>query len=257
MVMMRCSLILALGLLLCGQGRLLAAPQEIKTVEMAAETVRALSEIPLKGIPRTLLGDAAGVAIVPQVVKIGLVVGKRFGRGVVLVHEPNGAWSNPIFVTLDGAGIGGQAGIEKTELVLIFKSRRSLDKALQGKLALGGDASIAAGPIGREAEIAGDRRLKADILSYSRSKGLFAGLSLEGSGLKIDVRANDVFYGMRDCRAANVLAWRGAPIAAAETLKMQLARLSAPPVIIVPLPTAPPPIYPVPLPPPPKGRGPR
>jgi lipid-binding SYLF domain-containing protein len=259
--MMRRWLVIALGLLCCSQGRLAAGPQEAKTVESAAEVVRALSEIPLKGIPRTLLHDAAGVVIVPQVLKVGLLIDRRFGRGVVVVHEANGAWSNPIFVTLDGAGIGGQAGIEKTELVLVFKSRKSLDKALQGKLALGGDASIAAGPIGREAEVATDRKLKADIYSYSRSKGLFAGVSLQGASLRFDGKANDGFYGFRDCRVANVFAYRGAPIAAAEALKAELARLSgspAPPLIIVPLPTAPPPVYPppLPLPPPPRERGP-
>jgi lipid-binding SYLF domain-containing protein len=233
-----------------------AGKQETKTVDSAAVTVRALSEIPLKGIPQALLRDAAGVAIVPHVVKAGLVVDGRFGRGVICVHEPNGCWSDPLFITLSGGGIGGLAGIESTQLVLVFKTKKSLDRAIQGKLALGSDAAIAAGPIGRDAEAATDtHHLRAEIYSYSRSKGLFVGLSLEGSVLKVDSHANEAFYGVHNGLSSAVLARHGAPVAAAEALKTQLIKLSGLPPVPVVVPPQPPTTVlvpvPAPVPPPP------
>jgi lipid-binding SYLF domain-containing protein len=206
-----------------------AGNREVKTVEAAGETVRALADIPLKGIPRALLHDAAGVAILPHVVKAGLVVDERFGRGVLVVHEPAGHWSNPVFISLEGGGVGAQGGIESTELVLVFKTKKSLERALRGKLTLGGDVTVAAGPIGREAEAATDRGLKAEIYTYSRSHGLFAGLSLEGSSLRVDAHANEAFYALHGGRPEEVLAHHGKPIPAAEALKARLALLSTPP----------------------------
>jgi lipid-binding SYLF domain-containing protein len=219
----------SLLLLASPTGRLLARSRELKTVESATEVIHALADIPLKGIPRLLMHEAAGVAIFPHVLKAGLVVDERFGRGVILVHEPDGRWSNPVFVSLEGVGVGGQAGIETTELVLVFKTRKSLERALHGKLTLGGDVSIAAGPVGREAEIARDGWLKAEIYSYSRSRGLFAGVSLEGAGLRVDGRANEKFYGLKGGRPEDVLAHREISIAAVQALQAQVARMSASP----------------------------
>jgi lipid-binding SYLF domain-containing protein len=221
-----------------------AGGREVKTVETSAEVIHALSEIPLKGIPHALLHDAAGVAIIPHVVKAGLIVDARFGRGVILMHQPDGRWCDPVFVTLSGGGIGGQAGIESTDLVLVFKSKRSLERALHGRLTLGEDVTIAAGPIGRDLEAAHDGRLKAEIYSYSRSRGLFAGVSLEGAALHIDMHSNKDYYGLPKGHPDEVLARRGAAIASAEALKNELARLSGypRPPVVVPVPVAPPPI---------------
>jgi lipid-binding SYLF domain-containing protein len=205
-----------------------AGHQELKTLESATEAMKALSEIPLKGIPQALVRDAAGVAILPHVVKIGALVDGRFGRGVLLVHEPDGRWSNPVFISLSGGGVGGQAGVEATELVLVFKTRKSLDRALHGKITLGGDMAIAAGPVGRDAEAGTDRPLKADIYSYSRSRGLFVGLSFEGSTITVDTRANQAFYGFPGGRAADVLASRGGP-PVVEALKGEVTKMSMPP----------------------------
>jgi lipid-binding SYLF domain-containing protein len=204
-----------------------AGHQEQKTLEGATEAVKALSEIPLKGIPQALLREAAGVAILPHVIKVGALVDGRFGRGVFLVHEPDGRWSNPVFISLSGGGVGGQAGVEATQLVLVFKTRRSLDRALRGKITLGGDMAIAAGPVGRDAEAGTDRPLRADIYSYSRSRGLFVGVSFEASTLNVDAHANQAFYGFPGGRAADVLASRGGP-PVVEALKAQVARLSVP-----------------------------
>jgi lipid-binding SYLF domain-containing protein len=206
-----------------------AGKQELKTVAAAAEAVHAFSEMPLSGIPRALLHDAAGVALIPHLVKVGLLLDGRFGRGVICVHEPTGRWSDPLFVTLEGVGIGGQAGLESTQLVLVFKTQKSLDRALKGKLTLGGDVTVAAGPVGRDAEAASDRLLRAEIYAYSRSKGLFLGVSLEGTALRQDLHANEAFYGIRKGRPEDVRARRGAAIAATEPLKAELAKVSGPP----------------------------
>jgi lipid-binding SYLF domain-containing protein len=210
---------------------------EHKTVEDAARTIKALSEIPLKGIPHALLHEAAGVAIIPGVVKAGLLVDGRFGRGVILRHEPDGNWSNPVFVTLSGGGVGGQVGIEETDLVLVFTTKKSLERALRGKLALGTDVTVAAGFIGRDAEAATDRGLKAEIYSYSRSRGLFAGVSVEGSKLHVDGSANDAFYGLRGCRLEDVMAPHR-ELAEEEHLKRELLLASSPPspIVVVPAP---------------------
>ncbi|HLJ95289.1 MAG TPA: lipid-binding SYLF domain-containing protein [Gemmataceae bacterium] len=228
-----------------------ADSRELRTIEAATATLQALSAIPLRCIPPSLIQDAKGVAIIPSVVKAGFVVGGRFGRGVVLVREPNGAWSNPVFVALVGAGVGGQLGIQSTDLVLIFKSRHSLDRILRGKskLTLGGDVAIAAGPIGRDAEAATDAQLKAEIFSYSRSRGLFAGVSLEGAGILADAYANETFYGLRGGRPEDVLARQGVHIAAVETLKANLSAMSRPPaapIFLIPSQTPPPPLVPPP-----------
>jgi lipid-binding SYLF domain-containing protein len=206
-----------------------AGGREMKTVEKAAQAVHALAEIPGRGIPRSLLHDAAGVAVLPHVVRAGLLLDGRFGHGVVLARQPDGRWSDPVFVTLAGGGLGGQAGVEETDLVLVFRTKQSLERALRGKLTLGGDVTVAAGPVGREAEAAADRPLRAEVLSYSRSRGLFAGVSLEGAHLGIDHKGNEDFYRQRGCRPEDVLARRGASVAAVESLKEQLAWLATPP----------------------------
>jgi lipid-binding SYLF domain-containing protein len=250
---------------LIAAGRLAQAGNEpMKTLQESTDAVKGLCDIPLNGIPRALVNDAAGVAIIPHLVKTALIVDREFGHGVLLAHEPSGAWSNPIFVTLSGGGVGGQAGIQATELVLVFKTRKSFDRALAGKLTLGSDMSVAAGPLGRDSKIATDKGMQSEIYSYSRSRGLFVGLSLEGAKLHVDDRANELFYGLRGCRAPDVLAWRGAIIPPVEALKAQLMRLSPPPAVIV-VPGSPPPVFvpsqppplppaPVPVPPPNQGR---
>ena len=176
------SVVISLLLLFPAVGSLRAADHEQATVAAASEVARALTAVPLKCIPPTLMHQAKGVAIIPHVVKAGFLVDRRFGRGVILARRPDGSWSDPVFITLSGGGLGVEAGFESTDLVLVFKTEGSLDHILKGKgtLTLGADVTVAAGPIGREAEAATDRLLKAEVFSYSRSRGLFAGLSLEG-----------------------------------------------------------------------------
>jgi SH3 domain-containing YSC84-like protein 1 len=166
-----------------------------------AESEQVLSElvaIPGKQIPASLLAEAQGIAIIPRVIKIGFVAGARRGHGVVLVRDTDGSWSLPRFVTLTGGSVGWQAGVQGTDVVLVFTTRRSVEGLLNGKFTIGVDAAAAAGPVGRNASAATDTSLQAEILSYSRSRGLFLGASIDGSAIEFDSGANMAFYGSPD-----------------------------------------------------------
>src|SRR5205085_11303913 len=136
------------------------------------------------------------VAIIPDVIKLGFVVGGQRGHGVVIIRQADGSWRAPMFVTITGGSIGWQVGAQATDFMLVFKTQKSVEGLLRGKFTLGADAAIAAGPVGRRAVAATDAELKAEIYSYSRSRGLFAGVSLEGSALQVDDRANASYYGV-------------------------------------------------------------
>jgi lipid-binding SYLF domain-containing protein len=221
-----------LALSLCG-GMLRAGDRETATVESATEVLRDLAALPLHCIPPVLMQDAQGVAILPHVLKAGFLVGGRYGRGVILLRQRDGTWSNPVFITLAGGGVGFQAGIQSTDVVLVFKTTKGLDRILSGrdKLTLGADVAVAAGPVGRQAEASTDGQLRAEIYSYSRSRGLFAGVSLEGAGILMDGDANKTYYHLRGGDPASILAGGAvvAPVEAAN-LKEELARLSMPSV---------------------------
>jgi len=166
-----------------------------ETVQESEQVLGELIAIPGKEIPQRLLAEAQGVAIIPNVIKVGLVAGGRRGHGVVMVRDAQGQWTLPQFVTLTGGSVGWQVGIQGTDVVLVFTTRRGVEGLLKGKFTVGVDASIAAGPMGRNAAAATDTELKAEIFSYSRSRGLFLGASLDGSLLEIDQGAAASFYG--------------------------------------------------------------
>lgn len=194
--MARPLVIAVVGLLaMTSHHRLLAQSKEEATIQAAQAVVKDLVEIPLKGIPISLLNDAQAVAIVPNVIKGSFVIGARRGNGVILVKSDDGNWHAPVFVTLTGGNVGWQIGVQSTDVVLVFRSRKSAESILNGKLTLGGDAAVAAGPVGRQAAAATDTRLSAEIYSYSRSRGLFAGVSFDGSVLRTDTQANSAYYG--------------------------------------------------------------
>jgi len=223
-----------------------AGHSEARTLELSAAVLQALPTDPHKLLPPTVLRDAKAVAVIPHVVKAGLVLDHRFGRGVLLVHRPDGGWSDPVFVTLEGGGIGLEAGVEATDLVLVFRTASSVDRILQGKgrLTLGTDAAVAAGPLGHEAEASTALLRKAEVYSYSRSRGLFAGLSLEGDHLRVDAEAIEAYYRIRGGHAAVVLARHGLPpVVEVERLKEHLGRLGRPPAppVVVPAPPGLPP----------------
>jgi len=182
-----------------------ASAKETTRVESAAEVMDKIMEIPEKAIPPTLLANAQGIAIIPGVIKVGFILGGQYGNGVLLVRGKDGAWSNPVFVTLMSGSVGWQIGAQATDFVIVFKSPRSVEGIMKGKYTLGADAAVAAGPVGRRAEASTDVELKAEIYSYSRSRGLFAGISLEGSSMQINHESNAAFYGKGDVRPSEVL----------------------------------------------------
>ena len=176
----------------------IAATAEEQRVADAADVLDQLLRIPEKTIPPSLLARAYAVAVIPDVIKAGFILGGRRGKGVIVVRQDNDTWSNPAFVTITGGSVGWQAGVASTDVILVFKTRKGVTDIADGKLTLGADASIAAGPVGRQASVATDIQFEAEVMSYSRSRGLFAGVALEGSGVTMDRKANAAFYGSAD-----------------------------------------------------------
>ena len=172
-----------------------AATREEKRVADASDVLDQLLRIPEKSIPPSLLARAYAVAVVPDVIKAGFVFGARRGKGIIVVRQDDDSWSNPAFISLTGGSVGWQVGVKSTDVVLVFKTRKGISNIENGKLTLGADASIAAGPVGRHAAVATDIQFEAEVMSYSRSRGLFAGVALEGSGVTMDRDANTKFYG--------------------------------------------------------------
>lgn len=171
-----------------------AATREEKRVADAADVVDQLLRIPEKTIPPNLLSRAYAVAVVPNVVKAAFGLGARRGKGILVIRQDDDSWSNPAFITLTGGSVGWQIGAQSTDIILVFKTRKGVDGIANGKLTLGADASVAAGPVGRHTEVATDLTFSAEVISYSRSRGLFAGIALEGAGVTMDRKANAAFY---------------------------------------------------------------
>jgi lipid-binding SYLF domain-containing protein len=210
------------------------APSNARILERATEVLDELAAIPLKEIPTELLSDAQGVAIFPRVIKAGFLFGGRGGHGVVLARDVDGNWSEPVFVNLGGASVGFQAGVESTDVVLVFRNRRSLERLLEGKgkLTLGADASVAAGPVGRMAAAATDARLEAEILSYSRGRGVFVGVSIDGAIIRADAVSNVRFHQTGSERERELAASLRNTLA---KLSKERQRAAAPPVLEPPV----------------------
>jgi lipid-binding SYLF domain-containing protein len=197
--------------------------EEERRVEEAIRVFREIAELTDEGIPGSVLRKAYGIAIIPGVVKAAYGIGGEYGRGVLLIQD-RGAWSNPSFVILAGGSLGWQIGIQRSDLVLVFKTRQSIDNIAAGKITLGADASVAAGPVGRGAQATTDLELKAEIYAYSKAKGLFVGISIKGAAIQIDAAANGKFYGDSEITARDIFRrpdLEGPPVA--ERLKKLLA----------------------------------
>ena len=167
---------------------------EDSIVSEAATVLRELSGGTVTQIPENLLSSAEGVAIVPRYVRGAFVIGVAGGRGVLMVRDASRNWQAPEFITIGGGSVGWQAGVQSTDLVLVFRSVRSLTNIRTGTITLGVNASVAAGPLGRFASAATDSQAQAEIFTYSRTRGLFAGIALDGASLQIDVPATQAFY---------------------------------------------------------------
>ncbi len=180
------------------------ASDEVSKVRESTEVMSDIMAIPEKSIPPSLLNKAYAIAVIPNVIKAGFVFGGRYGWGVLVVKTKASKWSAPAFISITSGSIGYQIGIQSTDVILVFKSKKSVDRITKGKFTLGADANIAAGPVGRSASAGTDIRLEAEIYSYSRSRGLFAGVSLEGSALQIKDEANRSFYNKEVISAVDI-----------------------------------------------------
>jgi len=199
------TLAIALFCLALGSASARADTRTDQRLEDARRVFESFTFLSEQSIPGWLLDRAYGVIVVPRVIKGALIIGGRGGQGVMAVRNPDGSWSNPVFVTLAGANIGLQWGVQSTELVLVLMSRQSVEGVAGGKFTLGADASVAAGPIGRSASAATDVTFKAQVLSYSRNEGIFAGVALDGTVISVDNGANASAYGMSGVLASQIL----------------------------------------------------
>lgn len=189
----RLALAAALSLALAATAH--AGPREDAQAENAVRVLSEIQAIPESSIPDKLLDEAKAIVIVPDTIKAGLVLGGRRGHGVMSVRTADGGWSNPSFVKLTGGSVGLQVGVQSSDVVLVFRSERGLESIVKGKFTLGADAGVAAGPMGRQAAALTDGQMKAEIWSWSRARGLFAGVALDGAVLSIDDDANEAAYG--------------------------------------------------------------
>jgi SH3 domain-containing YSC84-like protein 1 len=206
----------ALLLLVSGLGLTaptLAQQEEAERLKEATVVLKELKDAPDASMPKWVSEKAVAIAVFPSVKKGGLVVGGHFGRGVISARSAkSGTWSSPGFLTLTGGSVGLQIGGQAVDLVLVVMDERGLQQLLKNQFKIGGDASVAAGPVGRDAEASTDIQMRAKILSYSRTRGLFAGVTLKGSTIRQDRDANERFYG-RAYKSSELLVERlgGAP----------------------------------------------
>jgi lipid-binding SYLF domain-containing protein len=170
---------------------------EARRITDASTVLEEIMSAADKSVPRTIMENAEGIAVFPSLIKGGLVVGGQRGRGVLSVRDKStGGWSSPAFLTITGGSIGAQFGAQAIDLVLVINNQRGLEQLVKNQFKIGADAAATAGPVGRDASASTDIQLRAQILSYSRARGLFAGVTLNGSTIRQDRDANERFYGM-------------------------------------------------------------
>ena len=191
-VMVTLSCVLGMMTTVAAAGKL--SSDEVKRLNESATVLSELRAAPDNGIPQDLWNKTECVVVIPSMKKAAFLVGGEYGSGVMSCKSANN-WSSPVFMQLAKGSVGFQIGAQSTDLVLLVMNRRGMDKLLNDKVTLGADMSVAAGPVGRAASAATDAQLHAEILSYSRSQGLFAGVNLSGGALKPDKDANARAYG--------------------------------------------------------------
>jgi lipid-binding SYLF domain-containing protein len=202
-----------------------ASAREEGRLLTATEVLGEVQGMPDQRLPDALLARAYGIAVIPDVTKIAFIFGGRHGNGVLAVRDKlNAPWSNPVFVSLTGGSWGFQAGAQSSDIILVFTTKAGVEGIAGGKLTLGADASVAAGPYGRQGSAATDVAFNAEIYSYARTRGLFGGIALDGSVISIDRSANASFYRKSGVTASEILS--GQAPAAPETAQRFLERLA-------------------------------
>jgi lipid-binding SYLF domain-containing protein len=188
------TIFLATLLLATFSSTAIAASKLDRRVDSATDVLDQFTRIPEQGIPPKLLKNAYAIAVIPNLIKAGIGFGGSFGSGILVVRQPNGRWSNPSFIKMGAGSFGWQIGAQSSDVILVFKNQRGVQNIANGKVKLGGDASAAAGPVGRTTSASTDGQLKAEIYTYARNRGLFVGVSLEGAWIGMDEKANSAFY---------------------------------------------------------------
>ncbi len=211
---------------LCVAGLPLLAETAQERLKNASEVFQEIMATPDKGIPQDLIEKAHCMAIIPGLKKAGFVVGGSYGRGFVLCRNESGrGWGAPTAVRIEGGSFGLQIGASSTDVVMLIMNRKGMDKLLDSKFTLGADASVAAGPVGRTAAAQTDALMRAEILAWSRSRGAFAGISLNGATLRNDLDENKELYGKK-LTSREVLQASTTPPEAAKPLIAQLNKYS-------------------------------
>lgn len=219
---------LAIALLLIAPAEtLVAGADESKRLAAASTTLKEMTGMEDKSIPSELLSKAHCVVIVPGLKKGGFIIGAKYGRGFASCRKKSGVgWSSPLAMRVEGGSFGFQAGGSETDVIMLMMNESGMDKLLTSKFTLGGEASVAAGPVGRDSSAMTDAMMRAEILSYSRSRGVFGGLALNGATLRADEDANQGLYG-KDVDSRKVLGGEVKTPAAAAALVKQLSSYSA------------------------------
>jgi lipid-binding SYLF domain-containing protein len=190
----------------------------VKRIDQAAAVFQEINSAPDKGIPQEILEKAQCIGIVPGMKRAGFVVGGNYGKGVVVCRAARGSgWTGPAVIRIEGGSFGLQIGAGETDVVFIVMNQHGMDKLLSDKFTVGGDVAAMAGPVGRSASAQTDAMMHAEILSYSRARGVFAGITLNGSTMRADEKENRALYG-RDVTNREILTGQVRPPAAAQPL---------------------------------------
>jgi lipid-binding SYLF domain-containing protein len=217
-----CTVLLLSGLSLA------AEKDAVWRVEKSADVFNEIMAMPDKGIPQDLIAKAHCIVIVPDLKKGAFIVGAKYGKGVASCRMADGKWSAPANFRIEGGSVGFQIGGEVTDVVMLVMNQRGMDKLLSDKFTLGGEGEVAAGPVGRAASAQTDAKMSAEILSWSRNHGLFAGVSLSGATLRPDLKDNEQLYG-KPIANRDLLKGSTPPPAAASKLLAQLNKYSMKP----------------------------
>jgi SH3 domain-containing YSC84-like protein 1 len=203
----------------------LAGKDEENRLKAATETLTEMASADDKGIPQDLLNKAVCAIVVPGVKKGGFIVGGKYGRGFASCRDGKGGWTAPAGMRVEGGSVGFQVGGAETDVVLLVMNKTGMEKLLKSKFTLGGEASAAAGPVGRETQAMTDAMMRAEILSWSRSRGVFGGISLQGSTLREDDEPNEELYG-KEIKNEAILTGKATTPAAAKEFIATLTKLS-------------------------------
>ena len=197
----------------------LMAETAAERLQESATVLKEILSAPDQGIPQDLIDEAHCVVVVPGMKKAAFLVGAKYGRGFIICRQDNrSGWGAPAAMRIEGGSFGFQIGASETDMVMLVMNRRGMDKLLQSKFTLGGAAEVAAGPVGRSITAQTDARMTAKILSWSRSRGIFGGISLQGATLRQDLDENQELYGRRITNKQIVMKRMKAPVAASELL---------------------------------------